>query len=417
MSNNGLNLPEMKAPEVKFNKNGYEIRTDILAMAKDLVTHDFQVKFQGWEMTSQRDEKTGQIVSTVTIPEEIISEDIVSSSISEYTEAIRYLRSRNIEFDARGLKPRTRFYSFFQGVDVKNYIIPKLLEVEMISGKFQIGETVESNPHFTSAKIRFRVCKPNHKTGPFNGSNPPIITNPVPIIDAATGSVLPANPDALPKPDVFVFNPYTQQPMPNDYSESSTFLNVDTRSLELPSEVEFYGQIAPNMTLIGKTSGAVARISNIRLLSDNNGRLLGSLFVPDPNTVGNPRWINGENTFTLIDTEKLENIKLTEFIANSRINESSAEAPFTSSGIVNIAETNILTTRNITIIPPQKINTTTITNTTTNTIIKVKQLKKNFLSPQKTAFKPNIPLILSIVACFSSDCFATSLALSVICQS
>jgi len=316
--------------------------------------------------TTTTTNSTSNTVTTYT-PQQIIEKDTISESLSHYTQPVRYLRSRNIEFDARGLKPRTRFYSFFQGVDVKNYIIPKLLEVEMISGKFQIGETVESNPLFTSAKIRFRVCKPNHKTGPFDGSNPPAITNPVPIIDAATGSVLPANPDALPKPDVFVFNPYTQQPMPNDYSESSTFLNVDTRSLELPSEVEFYGQIAPNMTLIGKTSGAVARISNIRLLSDNSGRLLGSLYVPDPNVVGNPKWINGENTFTLIDTEKLENIKLTEYIANSRINESSAEAEFTSSGIVNIAETNILTTRNITIIPPSKINTTTITNITTNT--------------------------------------------------
>lgn len=62
-----LNLP--KAPEVKFNKNGYEIRTDILSMAKDLVTQDFHMKFQGWEMTAQRDEKTGQIVSTVSMPE------------------------------------------------------------------------------------------------------------------------------------------------------------------------------------------------------------------------------------------------------------------------------------------------------------------------------------------------------------
>jgi hypothetical protein len=65
---NGLH-EMIKAPEVKFNKNGYEIRTDILAMAKDLVAQDFQVKFQGWEMTATRDEKTGQIVSTVSMPE------------------------------------------------------------------------------------------------------------------------------------------------------------------------------------------------------------------------------------------------------------------------------------------------------------------------------------------------------------
>jgi hypothetical protein len=58
-----------KLPEVKFNKNGYEIRSDILAMAKDLVQQDFQVKFAGWEMTAQRDEKTGQIVSKVDMPE------------------------------------------------------------------------------------------------------------------------------------------------------------------------------------------------------------------------------------------------------------------------------------------------------------------------------------------------------------
>jgi hypothetical protein len=58
-----------KLPEVKFNKNGYEIRSDILGMAKDLVQSDFHMKFQGWEMTAARDEKTGQIVNTVNMPE------------------------------------------------------------------------------------------------------------------------------------------------------------------------------------------------------------------------------------------------------------------------------------------------------------------------------------------------------------
>jgi hypothetical protein len=62
------NYETPKLPEVKFNKNGYEIRTDILAMAKDLVTHDFQVKWNGWEVTAARDEKTGQIVNKVDMP-------------------------------------------------------------------------------------------------------------------------------------------------------------------------------------------------------------------------------------------------------------------------------------------------------------------------------------------------------------
>jgi hypothetical protein len=56
-------------PEVKFNKNGYEIRTDVLAMAKDLVVNDFQAKWQGWEISASRDEKTGQVVTTVGMPE------------------------------------------------------------------------------------------------------------------------------------------------------------------------------------------------------------------------------------------------------------------------------------------------------------------------------------------------------------
>ena len=63
------NFETPKLPEVKFNKNGYEIRTDILGMAKSLVQDDFQSKFAGWEMTATRDEKTGQIVSTVSMPQ------------------------------------------------------------------------------------------------------------------------------------------------------------------------------------------------------------------------------------------------------------------------------------------------------------------------------------------------------------
>ena len=64
-----MSLTTPKLPEVKFNKNGYEIRTDILDMAKGLVSEEFHSKFQGWEMTATRDEKTGQIVSTVSMPE------------------------------------------------------------------------------------------------------------------------------------------------------------------------------------------------------------------------------------------------------------------------------------------------------------------------------------------------------------
>ncbi len=56
-----------KLPEVKFNKNGYEIRADVLAMAKDVVMQEYQVKFAGWEMSAKKVD--GQLISTVAMPE------------------------------------------------------------------------------------------------------------------------------------------------------------------------------------------------------------------------------------------------------------------------------------------------------------------------------------------------------------
>ena len=58
-----------KVPEVKFSKNGYEIRADILALAKDAVMEEYHAKFHGWEVSAKKDEKTGQIVSSVQMPE------------------------------------------------------------------------------------------------------------------------------------------------------------------------------------------------------------------------------------------------------------------------------------------------------------------------------------------------------------
>jgi len=58
-----------KLPEVKFNKNGYEIRSDILDMAKSLVTEEFHAKWHGWEVSTAKDPKTGKLVTAVGMPE------------------------------------------------------------------------------------------------------------------------------------------------------------------------------------------------------------------------------------------------------------------------------------------------------------------------------------------------------------
>ena len=65
MSDN-FQLP--KAPEVKFNKNGYEIRTEILKMAKDLVAEEYHSKFHGWELSVTKDNQ-GNVTTKVGMPE------------------------------------------------------------------------------------------------------------------------------------------------------------------------------------------------------------------------------------------------------------------------------------------------------------------------------------------------------------
>jgi hypothetical protein len=82
MSDN-FQLP--KAPEVKFNKNGYEIRTEILAMAKDLVAQEYTWKYNGWEMSTKRDEKTGQIISKVDMPEFPGLDQVLATAEKMYT--------------------------------------------------------------------------------------------------------------------------------------------------------------------------------------------------------------------------------------------------------------------------------------------------------------------------------------------
>ena len=58
-----------KLPEVKFNRNGYEIRTEVLAMAKDMMINEFHAKLHGWEISVDRDEKTSQVTTKIGMPE------------------------------------------------------------------------------------------------------------------------------------------------------------------------------------------------------------------------------------------------------------------------------------------------------------------------------------------------------------
>ena len=229
---------------------------------------------------------------------------------------ITFMRSRNVQFVTKKVKPLTQLYAFFDGIDVTKYCVPKLLQINMISGVFEVGETVEgvinetglgSNLSEESPRISFRIAQSNHKEGSYNSPN-----------------------------TTFSQNPYTNQILSATYSSTSTILNVDIFSLSNESQGLFKGWVENGMTLIGKTSNAQATITNVRLVSDLSATLIGSLFIPNPNSNIHPRFESGNKTFVLISN----NLNNTDFAITR------AEEKFLSTGILETVQENVISVRN-----------------------------------------------------------------------
>lgn len=230
---------------------------------------------------------------------------------------IPFMRSRNIQFIAKKVKPSTQLYGFFDGIDVTKYCVPKLLEINMISGVFQVGETVVGstqtigsaplNPKVTDPSITFRVAQSNHKEGEYS---------------------LPTK--------FFTTSPYTGQTIPSTYSSTSTILNVDTFSLSNQPQGNFSGYVESGMILVGQTSGAQATISNVRLVSDISATLIGSFYIPDPNLTNNPRFETGSKVFTLVNND----------INDQNAATTIAEEGFISNGTLETIQENIVSVRN-----------------------------------------------------------------------
>ena len=68
----------------------------------------------------------------------------------------------------------------------------------------------------------------------------------------------------------------------SSYSATSSVLNVDTGSLQQEVLGTFQGFISKNMVLRGETSGAERfKVTDVRLISDEKGALIGSFFIPE----------------------------------------------------------------------------------------------------------------------------------------
>ena len=102
----------------------------------------------------------------------------------------------------------------------------------------------------------------------------------------------PAAGAGLGSPSVLVENyevdPYdTSRPAPSDtYSATSKLLNINV--IKLSNDAKYYGYVKKNVKLVGLTSGAVATVSRVKLVSDNWGDLIGSFFFRDSNTTPKP---------------------------------------------------------------------------------------------------------------------------------
>lgn len=221
----------------------------------------------------------------------------------------RYIRSRNIKFSSVGLKPFTRYYSFFDG-NSRVDVIPKLLEIQMNSGIFRVGETVDG---FVggSKVISFRLCQSNHKSGPYNAPTKFFTTNPY----DRTLTISPA------------------------YSASSSLLNVDINSLTEEAIGRFSGYVTEEVTLIGRTSSAQAKVSNIRIISDVYGYVEGSIFIRNPLSSPPPpvRFFTGRRTF------KLTSSPTNQTNTQGSLSISSGETTYLTSGRLDVfRQTNVV---------------------------------------------------------------------------
>ena len=245
----------------------------------------------GTEVTTEINTNTITNNTTVNInqsrtgTQKIITEQINTESFGNRIvnrDIIHFMRSRNIEFVSKKMKPYTQVYPFFDGVNVSDFCFSKLVEIRMNSGIFIVGEpvvgvmpgqllTLLNNGNNAMSNIKLRVSVPNHKYGPYN------------------------NPT-----DIFDRNPYDRNnTIPPVYSSTSNILNVDTFSLSEDTENRFGGSIKKEMTLYGTLSGAQATVVDVRLITDRLGTLIGSYLIPDGNITSNPKFETGKSRFRL----------------------------------------------------------------------------------------------------------------------
>ena len=246
-------------------------------------------------------------------------------------EHIQFMRSRNIEFTCQKLKPRTKFYAFFDGIALpKKLVTPKIMgivkdpstDAKTNSIPFQIGETIHVKKGNGKFRFKGRVASPNEgfQINPLDGSDITSI---------------------------------------NDYKSNLAFINIDTKSLADQAKGTYYGSPKINDYIVGETSGAIAKISNKDMVTDKKGNLRGSFFIDQPSVEGNMKFKTGTKLFRLSDTP--DNSKVVG------VSDSNGEAEFTSSGLLQTTQETIISVRNAKVTSEDMKDARTLTSSSVST--------------------------------------------------
>ena len=247
------------------------------------------------------------------------------------------MRSRNVGFYASGLKPLTKHYHFLDsGIPD---MVPKLVEIEMNSGTFSVFEDVKVELNGREIGL-IRSQEPNHKYGDENR----------PEVQASLGT-----PNVL--VEKYVIDPFDRtRPAPSaTYSATSRLFNTDI--VGLANNEKYFGYVVKGAKLTGKSSGAVATVTDITLFSDNWGDLIGAFFFRNANKIPKPPQLFTTGTKTFKVTSQPDGtIPLPAIWAML----SSSTGNYLGTGVVLTQRDNLVQVRNPPR-PPVKENEVTVT--------------------------------------------------------
>ena len=239
-------------------------------------------------------------------------------------EADPWMRSRNVYFNADGLRPYTKHYKYLDSQQVD--VIPKVCEIQMRSGTFQVFEDADIYDANNNKIGMIRIQAPNHKFGDTSR----------PDIGAGLGS-----PATL--VETYSVDPYDRdRPAPGaGYSPTSRLINFGVRSL---ANVEkYYGYVEKGAKVVGRSSSAEATITRAELISDNWGDIVGNFFFRDPNSKPRPATRVKAGTKTVKVTATPPN---TVVLPGSTRFASEAIGEYSGSGTILTQETSRVSVRN-----------------------------------------------------------------------